>query len=111
MAAPPPRTSGRANRSTSLGRDPRRGAERPRERRIGEGQEYLIGSYPLRFDTSAKIAFQLVQMQLEGRAPDWLVERNREFAAVSLATLKRAAERVFGDGALYTTVVGKPEGF
>ena len=26
-------------------------------------------------------------------------------------SLKRAAERAFGDGSLYTSVVGKPEGF
>jgi predicted Zn-dependent peptidase len=38
-------------------------------------------------------------------------ERNREIAAVTSASLKRAAERAFGDGALHTTVVGKPEGF
>ena len=78
---------------------------------LDKGKTYLIGSYPLRFDTSVKIASQLVQIQLEGRAPDWLVERNRQIAAVTLASLKRAATRAFGDGALYTTVVGKPEGF
>jgi len=78
---------------------------------LEKGKTYLIGSYPLRFDTSVKIASQLVQIQLEGRAPDWLVERNRQIAAVTLASLKRAAARALGDGSLYTTVVGKPEGF
>ncbi len=81
------------------------------EEELEKGKTYLIGSYPLRFDTSVKIASQLVQIQLEGRAPDWLVERNRLIAAVTPASLKRAAARVFGDGALHTTVVGKPEGF
>ena len=81
------------------------------EEELEKGKTYLIGSYPLRFDTSAKIAAQLVQIQLEGRAPDWLVERNRQIAAVTMADVKRAAARAFGDGALYTTVVGKPEGF
>ena len=47
------------------------------EEELEKGKTYLIGSYPLRFDTSVKIAAQLVQIQLEGRAPDWLVERNR----------------------------------
>jgi len=65
----------------------------------------------LRFDTSLKIASQLVHIQLEGRSPEWLVERNRQIEAVTMASLKRTAERAFGDGALYTTVVGKPEGF
>ncbi len=81
------------------------------EQELEKGKTYLIGSYPLRFDTSVKIAAQLVHIQLEGRSPEWLVERNVEIAAVSGESLKRAAERAFGDGSLYTTVVGKPEGF
>ena len=81
------------------------------EEELEKGKTYLIGSYPLRFDTSVKIAAQLVHIQLEGRSPEWLVERNVEIAAVSGESLKRAAERAFGDGSLYTTVVGKPEGF
>jgi zinc protease len=81
------------------------------EEELDKGKTFLIGSYPLRFDTSVKIAAQLVLIQLEGRAPDWLVERNRQIGAVTLADVKRAAARAFGDGSLYTTVVGKPEGF
>ncbi len=81
------------------------------EEELGKGKTFLIGSYPLRFDTSVKIAAQLVLIQLEGRSPDWLVERNRQIGAVTGADVKRAAARAFGDGSLYTTVVGKPEGF
>ena len=81
------------------------------EAELEKGKTFLIGSYPLRFDTSVKIASQLVHIQLEGRSPDWLVERNQRIAEVTAESLKRAAERAFGDGSLYTTVVGKPEGF
>ena len=81
------------------------------EEELEKGKTYLIGSYPLRFDTSAKIASQLVHIQLERRAPEWLVERNREIAAVTMESVKRAAHRAFGDGSLHTTVVGRPEGF
>ena len=81
------------------------------EEELEKGKTFLIGSYPLRFDTSLKIASQLTHIQLEGRSPDWLVERNRQIAAATGASLKRAATRAFGDGALYTTVVGKPDGF
>lgn len=77
---------------------------------LDKGKTFLIGSYPLRFDTSLKIASQLVHIQLEGRSPDWLVERNRQIAAVTKEDLQRGAERAFGDGSLNTTVVGKPEG-
>jgi len=81
------------------------------EEELEKGKTYLIGSYPLRFDTSAKIAAQLTQIQLERRAPEWLVERNRTIAAVTLESVRRAAHRAFGDGSLLTTVVGRPEGF
>ena len=81
------------------------------EEELEKGKTYLIGSYPLRFDTSAKIASQLVHIQLERRAPEWLVERNREIGAVTMESVKRAAHRAFGDGSLHTTVVGRPEGF
>ena len=81
------------------------------EEELEKGKTYLIGSYPLRFDTSAKIASQLVHIQLERRAPEWLVERNREIAAVTMESVRRAAHRAFGDGSLHTTVVGRPEGF
>ncbi len=43
------------------------------EEELEKGKRYLIGSYPLRFDTSSKIAGQLVQMQLDGYGMDWLV--------------------------------------
>ena len=78
---------------------------------LEKGKTYLIGSYPLRFDTSAKIASQLVHIQLERRAPEWLIERNQAIAAVTMESVKRAAHRAFGDGSLHTIVVGKPEGF
>jgi zinc protease len=80
------------------------------EEELAKGKKYLIGSYPLRFDTSAKIAGQLVQIQLDGYGPDWLVERNRRVAAVSLGDAHRTAERLFGDGALSVVLVGRPEG-
>ena len=46
------------------------------EEELEKGKKYLIGSYPLRFDTSSKIAQQLVHIQLDGYGVDWLVERN-----------------------------------
>jgi zinc protease len=80
------------------------------EDELEKGKKYLIGSYPLRFDTSAKIAGQLVHIQLEGHDPGWLIERNRQVAAVAMADARRAADRVFGDGALSVVVVGRPKG-
>ena len=42
------------------------------EEELEKGKRYLVGSYPLRFDTSTKIAGQLVHIQLEGHGPEWL---------------------------------------
>ena len=80
------------------------------EEELEKGKRYLIGSYPLRFDTSTKIAGQLVQIQLDGYDRDWLTERNARIGAVSLADAKAAAEALFGDGALSVVMVGRPVG-
>jgi zinc protease len=49
-------------------------------------------------------------MQLDGYGMEWLVERNERIRAVGLADAKRAAERLFGDGALSVLMVGRPAG-
>jgi zinc protease len=82
----------------------------PNEDELEKGKKYLIGSYALRFDTSAKIAGQLVHIQMDGYGPEWLVERNRQIEAVTLADAKRVATRLFGDGALSVVAVGRPIG-
>ena len=80
------------------------------EEELEKGKRYLVGSYPLRFDTSTKIAGQLVQMQLEGYGVEWLVERNDRIRDVTLADAKRAAGALFGDGALSVVMAGRPVG-
>ncbi len=80
----------------------------PSAEELVKAKKYMIGSYPLRFDTSTKIAGQLVQMQLEGYSPQWMIERNVRIAAVSDADARRAAGRLLGDGALNVVMVGRP---
>ena len=46
------------------------------EEELEKGKSYLIGSYPLRFDTSGKIAAQLVRDPARPLRPEWLIERN-----------------------------------
>ncbi len=82
----------------------------PTAEELDKGKKYLIGSYPLRFDTSSKIAGQLVHIQLDGFGPEWLVERNGLIAAVTMDDAKRVAERLYGDGALSVAMVGRPVG-
>ena len=82
----------------------------PNAEELDKGKKYLIGSYPLRFDTSSKIAGQLVHIQLDGLGPEWLIERNGQIARVTMAEAKRVAERLYGDGALGVAMVGRPAG-
>jgi zinc protease len=82
----------------------------PNEDELAKGKKYLVGSYPLRFDTSAKIAGQLVHIQMDGFGPEWMVERNRLIEAATMDDARRVAKRLFGDGAMSVAVVGRPVG-
>ena len=81
----------------------------PTEEELDKAKKYLIGSYALRFDTSTKIAGQLANLQTEGFGVEYLDERNRLIAAVTMEDAKRASKRLFGDAKLLVTVAGKPE--
>ncbi|MHB8886203.1 MAG: M16 family metallopeptidase [Methylovirgula sp.] len=82
----------------------------PSEEELDKAKKYLIGSYALRFDTSTKIAGQLVHLQTDGYDVDYLDERNKLFAAVSMEDAQRAANRLLDKGELLVVVAGKPEG-
>ncbi|PNG26410.1 M16 family metallopeptidase [Methylocella silvestris] len=82
----------------------------PTEEELDKAKKYLIGSYALRFDTSTKIASQLLHLQTEGFDVDQLDERNRQIAAVTMEDAKRAAKRLFGDASLLVAVAGRPVG-
>jgi len=85
-------------------------AHGPTEEELDKAKKYLIGSYALRFDTSTKIASQLLHLQTDGFDVDYLDERNKLIAAVTMEDAKRAAKRLFGDGKLLVTVAGQPDG-
>jgi zinc protease len=85
-------------------------ADGPTEEELAKAQRYLTGSYALRFDSSLKIASQLVHLQVEGLDVDYLDERNPMIDAVTLDDTKRAAKRMFGEGSLLVTIVGRPVG-
>lgn len=82
----------------------------PTEDELDNAKQYLIGSYPLRFDTSTRIASQLTALQMEGFGIEYLDERNRLIAAVTLEDARRAAERLFGNGKLLIAIAGRPKG-
>ena len=82
----------------------------PTARELEEAKKFLTGSYALRFDTSSKIANQLVNLQMEGFGTSYLDERNAMIDAVTLGEAKRVARRLLGDGKMLVTVAGRPEG-
>jgi zinc protease len=87
----------------------RLGESGPLEQEVADAKSYLEGSYALGLDTSAKIASQLVQIQLDKLGIDYIDRRTSLIEAVSLADTKRVAKRLL-DAGLLVTVVGQPEG-
>ncbi|HEY5225592.1 MAG TPA: insulinase family protein, partial [Methylovirgula sp.] len=59
---------------------------------------------------ATKIAGQLVHLQTDGYGVDYLDERNKLIAAVSMEDAQRAAKRLFDNGELLVVVAGKPVG-
>lgn len=77
---------------------------------LKEAQDYLTGSYALRFDTNSKIAGQLLGIQVEGLGLDYVETRNSQIKAVTQADIQRAAKRFLNPDDLITVIVGQPEG-
>jgi len=83
--------------------------EGPTAKELADAKSYLTGSYALRFDTSAKIASQLLGIQVDGLSVDYVTKRNDLITAVTLDDVKRVAKRLLGSNNLIVTVVGQPK--
>jgi len=77
---------------------------------LKNAQDYLTGSYALRFDSNSKIATQLLGIMVEDMGIDYVDKRNALVEAVTVEDLKRAAKRFLDPENLMITVVGKPTG-
>lgn len=75
---------------------------------LAKAKSYLKGSYALSFDTSTKIANQLVRIQLDDLGIDYIDRRGALIDAVSLDDVKRVAKRLL-DGGILATVVGRSQ--
>jgi zinc protease len=80
----------------------------PSQEDLDNAKNYLIGSYPLRFDTNAKIATQLLGLKMDGFGPEYVENRNAMIAAVALDDMKRVAKHLLETQNLIVTIVGKP---
>src|SRR5690606_18752940 len=70
--------------------------EGPTEEELRNAKDYLIGSFALRFDTSTKIAAQLLAIQLDNLGIDYIEKRNDLIEAVTMEDMKRVAKRMLG---------------
>jgi zinc protease len=80
------------------------------DKELREAKDFLVGSFALRFDTSAKIAAQLLAIQLDNLGADYIERRNGEIEAITAADIKRVARRLMEPKNLIVTVAGEPEG-
>ncbi|WP_232630272.1 M16 family metallopeptidase [Methylobacterium sp. Leaf118] len=84
--------------------------EGPSDEELQKAKDYLTGSYALGFDTSTKIAGQLVQIAFEGLGMDYIARRNDLVASVSQDDIRRAGARTLGDGRMLVVAAGRPTG-
>lgn len=84
-------------------------AEGPSAEELDQAKSYIMGSYALNFDTSAKIANLLVQIQLDDLGIDYIERRNALVAAVTMEDVRRVAKRLLDGGILVSVVGREPE--
>ena len=80
----------------------------PTEDELQKAKNYLIGSYPLRFTTSSRIANQLLFIQLDKLGIDYVDRRNDLIAELTIDDVREAAARLFAGGGLTIVKVGQP---
>jgi zinc protease len=80
----------------------------PTAEELAQAKSYLTGSYLLHFDTSAKVASQLLEIQLENLGIDYIERRNKMVNAVTAEDVRRAAKRFLSDRKLLVIMVGRP---
>ncbi|MBT9291972.1 insulinase family protein [Hyphomicrobiaceae bacterium 22] len=76
----------------------------PTPAELDKAKSYLTGSYALRFDTSDKIAGQLLAIQMDDLGIDYIDKRNALVDAVTLADVKRVAARLLSKPLTVVTV-------
>ncbi len=82
--------------------------EGPTDEELAQAKSYLTGSYLLHFDTSAKVASQLLEIQLSDLGIDYFERRNKMVNAVTAEDVRRAAKRFLTDSKLLVILVGRP---
>jgi zinc protease len=79
------------------------------ERELKLAKEYLIGSFPLRLDTSSKVADFVVAVEEQGLGLDYADRYKERVAKVTAADVQRVASKFFAPDTFSRVVVGAPK--
>lgn len=71
-----------------------------------DAKAYLVGSFPLRLDSNAKLLNMLSMMQSEGMGKDYMVEWPKKIAAVKREDVQRVAQRLIHPDKMALVIVG-----
>ena len=77
---------------------------------LADAKAYLTGSYPLAFDSNAKIASQMMSVRQDDLGVDYFDRRNALIEAVTLEDVNRVAAEFLQPDRFSYIVVGQPEG-
>jgi zinc protease len=72
-------------------------------------KDYLVGSFPLRLDTTAKVADFIVAIEEQGLGLDYAERYKAGIARVTAADVQRVATKFFGPDTFSRVVVGAPK--
>jgi zinc protease len=73
---------------------------------IDGAKQFLTGAWPLRFTTTGRVAELLVAVQRDNLGLDYLDRRNKLIEDVTMADVKRVAQRLYNPKVLTVVVVG-----
>ncbi|HAY05381.1 MAG TPA: insulinase family protein, partial [Hyphomonas sp.] len=80
------------------------------ELELADAKAYLIGSYPLGFDSNAKIASQMMTVRQENLGIDYFDRRNALIEAVTIEDVNAAAAKYLVPDRFNFVAVGEPQG-
>ncbi len=87
----------------------RMGREPLTDRELKLAKDYLVGSFPLRLDTSAKVADFVVAIEEQGLGLDYADRYKERVARVTAADVQRVAAKYFAPDTFSRVVVGAPK--
>jgi zinc protease len=80
------------------------------EKELAATKTYINGSFPLRLDSSRRIAGMLTSIQVQDLGIDYIQRRPELIDKVTVADIRRVAKRLLDSEKLLVVVVGKPAG-